>query len=202
MTSPRKQLQLLVIARDAVTREGLRVLLEATGEVVVATSGELQAARPDAVIVSLGAADGTDGDDISRDGRAAEEPPTVFLGPLARLREVGAGSHGALGFVANGADGQRILTAVRAVMAGFSVFDEGIETHDGAARSGDSALTPREREVLLLVARGLATKEIARELAMSEHTAKFHVGQILQKLGAASRAEAVMIAARMGLIPI
>ena len=63
-------------------------------------------------------------------------------------------------------------------------------------------LTAREHEVLELVAAGYPNKTIARELGISEHTAKFHVGSLLSKLGAASRAEAVMIATRRGLLPV
>jgi DNA-binding CsgD family transcriptional regulator len=64
------------------------------------------------------------------------------------------------------------------------------------------ALTPRELQVLKMLAAGLANKEIAGELGISDHTAKFHVAQILAKLDAGSRAEAVAIAIRSGLIPI
>ena len=63
-------------------------------------------------------------------------------------------------------------------------------------------LTARELEVLRLLANGEANKQIATRLGMSEHTAKFHVAQILAKFGAASRTEAVTIAIRRGLIPV
>jgi DNA-binding NarL/FixJ family response regulator len=63
-------------------------------------------------------------------------------------------------------------------------------------------LTPREQEVLQLLASGLSNKEIAQRLAISEHTAKFHVAKLLQKLGAESRSEAVFLAARMGLLVV
>lgn len=63
-------------------------------------------------------------------------------------------------------------------------------------------LTSRELEVLRLLAEGLGNKDIAGQLGMSDHTAKFHVAQILAKLGAASRTEAVSIAIRQGLIPV
>ena len=61
-------------------------------------------------------------------------------------------------------------------------------------------LTPREKEVLRLLAAGLSNKEIAARLKLSEHTAKFHVASILGKLGASSRAEAVSLGMRHGLI--
>ena len=77
----------------------------------------------------------------------------------------------------------------------------GLHTH---ARASDNAetLTSREREVLLLVAEGLPNKAIARELGISEHTAKFHVGSLHGKLGAASRTEAVTLATRRGILPV
>jgi DNA-binding CsgD family transcriptional regulator len=66
--------------------------------------------------------------------------------------------------------------------------------------SGGTALTPREVEVLRLLAEGLANKEIAARLSFSTHTAKFHVESILRKLGAVNRAEAVMEGIRQGLL--
>ena len=68
--------------------------------------------------------------------------------------------------------------------------------------TGAETLTPREFEVLRLLAAGLGNKQLAGQLGISNHTAKFHVAQILAKLGAGSRTEAVSIAIRRGLIPI
>ena len=67
---------------------------------------------------------------------------------------------------------------------------------------GGPALTPREQEVLALMAEGLANKEIAASLGISTHTAKFHVESLLRKLGAVNRAEAVHTGIRRGLIGI
>jgi DNA-binding CsgD family transcriptional regulator len=64
----------------------------------------------------------------------------------------------------------------------------------------DTALTPRELEVLALVAEGASNKTIARRLGISVHTAKFHVGSLLDKLDATGRTDAVAAAARLGLI--
>ena len=63
-------------------------------------------------------------------------------------------------------------------------------------------LTPREQEVLRLLADGLPNKSIAERLTVSEHTVKFHVASILGKLGAQSRTEAVVLATRSGLLPL
>jgi DNA-binding CsgD family transcriptional regulator len=73
----------------------------------------------------------------------------------------------------------------------------------GAHRGdGETALTPREQEVVLLLAEGLSNKAIARRLGISVHTAKFHVGQLLDKLDATGRTDAVAHAARLGVIDL
>jgi zinc/manganese transport system substrate-binding protein len=100
------------------------------------------------------------------------------------------------------------LDALRAVAAGLVVLDPRAAPALVAAaprlatESPAESLTARERDVLALVAQGLPNKTIAQRLAISEHTVKFHVGAILAKLGAASRTEAVRLAARRGLIAL
>ena len=68
------------------------------------------------------------------------------------------------------------------------------------AEPADIDLTPRERDVLLLMAEGASNKTIARRLGISVHTAKFHVGSLLEKLDATGRTDAVAHAARLGVI--
>ena len=98
------------------------------------------------------------------------------------------------------ATAEQIVAAIGAVAQGLFV------THGDVAGSLASAanhsLTPREHEVLQMLASGLGNKAIGSRLGISEHTAKFHVAQILAKLDAASRAEAVSIAMRRGLVPL
>src|SRR5687768_5275630 len=104
-------------------------------------------------------------------------------------------------------DALALTAAVRAAAAGLIVLDPtvagatGVHAHSRTSESGEM-LTTREREVLQLVAEGLPNKAIARELGISEHTAKFHVGSLLGKLGAASRTEAVTLATRRGILPV
>ena len=74
--------------------------------------------------------------------------------------------------------------------------------HDSEADALGDPLSPRELQVLALVADGLPNKAIARELGISEHTAKFHVGSVLGKLGAGSRTEAVTLATRHGILAV
>lgn len=71
-----------------------------------------------------------------------------------------------------------------------------------AATSPTGALTPRELDVLRLVARGLGNKEIAAELAITTHTVKYHLAAVLEKLGVRSRTEAVSLGVRTGLVPL
>jgi DNA-binding NarL/FixJ family response regulator len=85
--------------------------------------------------------------------------------------------------------------AAGAAVNGTHLPDAAVETS-----TAEPALTPRETEVLSLLAEGLANKEIASSLAFSTHTAKFHVESILRKLDAANRAEAVKEGIRRGLI--
>jgi two-component system nitrate/nitrite response regulator NarL len=110
---------------------------------------------------------------------------------------------GALGVLLRSADGERLLAALRAAASGVAVFEPGLLRALVAGRSvpGESlSLTPRENEVLTLIAEGLSNKLIAERLKISDHTAKFHVNAILGKLGAETRTEAVVLAARRGLL--
>ena len=97
--------------------------------------------------------------------------------------------------------------ALRALLegGGFRIAREdenGLVVSDEEQAPGDEPLTPREREVLVLLSVGLSNREIAQRLGISPHTAKFHVSSIFWKLGAGSRAEAVSQGIRDGLIPV
>ena len=80
--------------------------------------------------------------------------------------------------------------------------DEGIAAVAADASPSEAVLTPREREVLALLAEGASNKAIARRLGISVHTAKFHVGSLLDKLDATGRTDAVTHAARRGVIEL
>lgn len=101
----------------------------------------------------------------------------------------------------------QIASALHSISNGLFVLDQAFTSLLSPARTDDGdelteALTPREIEVLQLLARGLANKTIAQELEISEHTVKFHVNSILAKLGAQSRTDAVVRATRLGLITL
>lgn len=116
---------------------------------------------------------------------------------------------GVKGILPRNASSAAIIWAIQAANSGLFLFDEET-THQLTARFGSQPLpkrtelveelTERELEILRKLAEGLGNKQIASSLAISEHTVKFHISSILDKLGASSRTEAVTIGIRMGLV--
>jgi DNA-binding NarL/FixJ family response regulator len=92
------------------------------------------------------------------------------------------------------------VTGVRLAASGETADVAIITPGSSAAIDRDAALTPREQEVLTLLAEGASNKVIARRLGISVHTAKFHVGSLLNKLDATGRTDAVTHAARLGVL--
>jgi len=120
----------------------------------------------------------------------------------AQLAQAGLRGWACLG---RDADGTELDLAVRAAEAGLVLLALPVAANTlapvtAAARAAAEPLTPRELQVLQLVAQGMPNKGIARALTISENTAKFHVASLSGKLGASSRTEAVTLAARRGLI--
>ena len=92
-----------------------------------------------------------------------------------------------------------------ALSHGLSVTDPALAGGSDAIEAGPAAaplLTPRENDVLRLLAEGLPNKGVASRLEVSEHTVKFHVNSIMSKPNAQSRTEAVTLATRLGLLPL
>jgi DNA-binding NarL/FixJ family response regulator len=114
---------------------------------------------------------------------------------------------GARGYLLKGVPRQEIFHAIRTVSQGGSLFQPVVTSRllehirsEGVPQPTHAKLTGREREILLLVARGQSNKQIALALAITERTVKFHVSKILRKLDASNRAEAVQKALTAGLI--
>ena len=110
-----------------------------------------------------------------------------------------------LGALPLDASPRQLRAAVQAVLAGLNTWSPEVSTLDARGAGGElpgEPLTPRELEVLELLAKGLSNRDIAGVLGISAHTAKFHVGQILAKTGAATRAEAVKLGIQRGLIGV
>jgi DNA-binding NarL/FixJ family response regulator len=106
------------------------------------------------------------------------------------------------GLLQASASPDQIVQAIKSVASGLTVFDGGLTPQPPEEQPAAEQLTPREGEVLRLLADGLGNKEIALKLGISEHTIKFHIRSILGKLGAASRTEAVTRGLRSGLIEL
>lgn len=175
----------------------------------VETNLEISArvSRADVLVVDV-ARDPARGLQAIRD--LAYEKPVLALVPAGQnLDAIAAGAAAA---IRRDSAAKAIVAAIHAVHEGLAVFDQGFAQSLPTARpvvaepvervAANDVLTPRESEVLALLAEGLSNKEIAAKLEISEHTAKFHVNSILQKMGAQKRVEAVVRAAKMGIIQI
>jgi two-component system nitrate/nitrite response regulator NarL len=198
-------LRLLVVAEDGLARAGLRALAEAAGLQVIVADGppaELEDAagdEADAAAWDVGAQGGVDGL-RSLSGRL---PVVSILWSEEQAGEALAA--GARAVLLRDRVEEQLQPAVTAAVAGLVTLDERLAESVLRPRPASAPLlaeplTPREVEVLQLVAEGLTNRRIGERLGISEHTAKFHVNAILGKLGAQSRSEAVAQAARLGLV--
>jgi DNA-binding NarL/FixJ family response regulator len=186
--------RLLIAADSQLMREGLERLAASNPSFeIIGTFRDLSAVedlRPDLVLAALPRED------------LIPAPAIVWLTESARpewSREISRS--GVRAVLPRDASPGEILAALEAAASGLAVIDpRDLESLLPDGSSHDSSLTPREIEVLRLLAEGAANKTIAWKLGISEHTAKFHVASILTKLNAGSRAEAVAIGIRRGLV--
>jgi DNA-binding NarL/FixJ family response regulator len=213
-------IRVLVVDDQAMIRESFRVALDSqpdvdvvgeagTGVEAVALARDL---APDVVLmdVRMPVMDGLEATRLIVG--SGDAPPKVLVLTTFDLDEhvYGALRAGASGFMLKDSPLSDLINAVRVVAAGHALFAPSITRRLVAAyassapvKPGDAALrhlTPREVEVLRLIARGLSNAEIAGALTIAEQTAKSHVSRVLTKLGLRDRAQAVVLAYECGLV--
>lgn len=210
------ELRVLVVADNLLARAGLTALisdqpaLRVVGQVAAGEglADDLDVYRPDVIVWDFGWETRGAQERLADllDELGANMLPLLILLPdddhageiAALLRSVRAG-----GLLLRDADPNQLNAALAAVGQGLVIFHPllaQLPTGELLADPLAAQLTTREREVLQLLAEGLANKAIAQRLGISDHTVKFHVNAIMGKLNAQSRTDAVVRATRLGLI--
>jgi DNA-binding NarL/FixJ family response regulator len=208
-------IRVLIVDDHSVVREGLRAFLElqdglevvgeaADGEEAIEAASRL---RPDVILMDLVM---PELGGVAAMRRLQEDAPdarvivlTSFLDDDKLLPALRAG---AAGYLLKNAEPQELARAVRVAHAGEALLDPVVAARlveTLAAEDGPEPLdrlTPREREVLVLIGRGFSNKRIANELELSEKTVKTHVGHVLAKLGVTDRTQAAVVAVRAGIV--
>lgn len=217
--SPRPGAARLVIVDDhAIVRHGLRSILEREPSVAVvgeaadrtSTLATVNRLRPDLVLLDLKLADGAEAGGLDLCAELAERYPrlavvvlTTFLDQRLVLEAI---RRGAKGYVLKDVDVVDLVKIIRTVHRGERAFDtrSAAMIAQSFATAEDTPspprLTARERDVVRLVSTGHSNRQIGDALYISPSTVKFHVRNVLRKLDAATRAEAVYAASKLGLL--
>lgn len=201
-------IRVVLVDDHAVVRSGLAQLLSGAADIeVVGQAGDgaeavdvVRRVRPDVVVMDL-QMPGVDGVDATRrivgEGLGAEIVVLTSFSDNARI--VAALDAGAVGYLLKDADPEDVLDGVRAVSRGESPLHPRVARQLLSARTEappSVQLTPREAEVLGLVRSGLANKQIARRLSISERTVKAHLTSVFQRIGVVDRTQAALWAER------
>lgn len=205
-------IRVVLVDDHAMVRAGLEQLLAVVGDIeVVGSVADGVAAvehvgrtLPDVVLMDL-SMPGLDGIRATAAIRAAypDVRVVVLTSYGERERVLAAVDAGAVGYLLKEADPDDLVRGVRAAARGESPVSPRAGRALIAARAGEvaaAALTPRERQVLILVAQGLANKQIARRLGVSEKTVKAHLTKVFASIGVTDRTRAALWAERHGLL--
>lgn len=205
-------IRVLLVDDHPVVRRGLRAMVddlpdvEAVGE--AADGAEAlrllqDGARPDVVLMDLQMGAGMHGVEATRRITALPDPPAVLILTTYSTDAdiLAAVEAGATGYLLKDAPPEDVATAVQAAARGETVLAPPVAARLlGRVRAGRPALSPREAEILGLLAEGLANKQISRRLFISEATVKTHLVHIYGKLGVDSRTAAIAAGLAAGLI--
>ena len=211
-------IRVFIVAASPLAKSGLQQLLASPEIEIVGTAVDLDTAtgllsepvtEPDVIVVDASRDSGAVANLTGGPSDIGADIPIVVL----EGSENGAVSdllrQGARAVLPAGVSPAELLAAVRAVTSGLIVLHPStiaaiphaaVNTSRAASEEWIEPLTKREKEVLQMLAAGLGNKEIAAKLNISDHTAKFHVGSIFGKLGVSTRAEAVAMGIRRGLV--
>jgi DNA-binding NarL/FixJ family response regulator len=207
--------RVFIVAAPLRSRRELTALLDYAPDVeVVGAASSFEGAEDDweelDVLLIRDSSESTDElfDSLEDCGLARQPPVLLLLEQATQYKVNRAIQLGIRGVLPADVAAVQLISAVVAVAKGLVVLQPGevalaaasTRTRNGEAAELFEPLTPREKEVLQMLASGLGNKQIAAHLKISEHTAKFHVASILGKLGASSRTEAVSLGLRRGLI--
>jgi DNA-binding NarL/FixJ family response regulator len=204
------EIRLLLVDDHPVVRRGLRGYLELEPDfTVVGEAGDGEEAlraiaetRPDVVLLDL-KMPGLDGQGVLERLEPGEGPRVLVLTSATDAERVpNAITAGAAGFVYKDIDPDALASAIRTVHAGQLLLSpvamRGLMNGNGSTTTAPS-LTPRESQVLGLIAKGQTNRQIARALGVSEKTVKTHVTNLLRRIGAADRTQAALWAVRHGI---
>lgn len=209
--------RIMLVDDHAIVRQGLRSILERERDLIVVAEAStpdeaftvIGRAVPHIVLLDLKLSTASDSEGLELCAALTSRHPeigvlvlTTFLDEQLVLNAIRAGARG---YVLKDVDTSALVRAIRDVSRGESAFDARsaaamVRGLNAPEPEESQHLTSREREVLRLLARGLSNRDIGEKLYISETTAKFHVGNILRKLGVSRRAEAVYEATKVGLI--
>lgn len=214
-------IRVLICDQLPVIADGLRTLLDAVPDIdVIGTTHNgmeaivlVRTTRPDVVVTDLDLQTISGLEMIRRLGKEDESPNVVVFTVSDADKTVSDVLHaGANCLLGKDASPQELITAIQAAAAGQTVLAPNIarrlvtwfraqpEPREAAACPEVTELTPREREVTRMVAQGMSTEEVARELFIGEATVRTHLYRVRTKLGVRDRAELVSLAYRTGLI--